>query len=266
MVVEHRDQQRLFMRLRRPIVLGISASALTLASAVHAPASSLPAAEAREPACRIAPDSGEFPIETAIHRGPAVYHPGGGYRNWSLDLTNTTDASCGGIHPVLVLVDEERELKPDQVRLEFLDGDAWRSVPFEKTGADESVGVFDDGFAGFSVGPGETVTGKVRLAFTSGTAPNHVVASAALVQREDDDGDWVGESDAYPFAIHPDGDDSGDDGGDSGGTDDTGSSLGGELARTGPRSLRGLGVASGALLLGGAALVVGSRRLRVPRR
>ncbi|MEV5608443.1 hypothetical protein [Streptomyces sp. NPDC052225] len=211
------------------------------------------ASASRESACQVAPDSSEFPIGTTIHKGPAVYHPGGGRQNWSIDLTNATAASCGSIHPVLVLVDRQRQLKPSQIRLEFFDGSAWRPVPFEKTGADEIVGVFDDGFPGFSIGPGGTVTVKVRLAFTSGTAPNHVVADAALVQRRDDDGDWVGESDDYPFDILADG-------------ADPGASFADELARTGPASLLGLGATAGAFLLGGGALVVGSRRLRVGRR
>ncbi|MEV3858526.1 hypothetical protein AB0J38_29955, partial [Streptomyces sp. NPDC050095] len=214
------------------------------------------AAASREPTCQVAPDSGDFPIESTIHKGPNTYHPGGGYQQWSLDLTNTTGTSCGNIHPVLVFVDQKRQLKPAQIQLEFFDGTRWRPVPFEKTDQDENVGVFDDGFPGFSVGPGKTVTVKIRLAFTSDTLPNHVVASAALVQRHDDDGDWVGESNDYPFDIAQDGDGNG-----------TGSAFADELAKTGPSgSLLGLGASAGAFLLGGGALVVGSRRLRLRRR
>ncbi|WP_428954462.1 hypothetical protein [Streptomyces sp. cg35] len=273
------------MRLRRPIVLGLTAAALALAPAGPAPAAdgllpgracaascgaaagadarardAGPAAPVREPVCEISPDSGDFPIDTEIHKGPSDYHPGGGYGRWSLDLTNTTASACSAVHPVLVFVDRQRSLRPRQIQLEFDDGTRWRPVRFEETGRHEHVGVFDDGFPGFSVGPGETVTVQVRLAFTSDTRPDHVVVDAALVQRRDDDGDWVGESDDYPFDIVP------DEGGDGYG-DRLGSGLPGQLARTGPGgALLGLGATSVALLLGGVALMAGSRRLRPGRR
>ncbi|MEV1020779.1 hypothetical protein [Streptomyces sp. NPDC050264] len=246
------------MRLCRPIALGITATAVALA-----PAASAPAAAHREPACEVAPGSGDFPVRAAIHDGPDSYHPGGDHRSWSLDLTNATSAGCDHIHPVLVLVDGRRTLRPHQIRLEFSDGTRQRPVTFEKTGRHENVGVFDDGFPGFSVGAGETVTVRARLAFTSDTRPDHVTARAALVQRRADDGDWVGESRAYPFDIVP-GDGSGD--GD-GYHDSPGSALAGELARTGPSgALLRLGGAAGACLVGGAALVLGSRRTRPGRR
>ncbi|NEB80161.1 hypothetical protein G3I40_33885, partial [Streptomyces sp. SID14478] len=208
-----------------------------------------PGGVSQEPVCQVASDSGEFPIGTAVHRGPDTYHPGGGYERWSLDLTNATDSGCGNIHPVLVLVDEKRKLRPAQIQLEFHDGARWRPVPFEKTDQDENLGVFDDGFPGFSVGPGKTVTVRVRLAFTSDTRPGHVVAAAALVQRRDDDGDWVGESRDYPFDIV------------AGGGGRTRPGLAEELARTGPSgALLGLGATAAALLLCGGALVRGARR------
>lgn len=116
----------------------------------------------------------------------------------------------------------------------------------ERTGRDENIGVFD-GFPGFSVGAGDTVSVDVRLAFADDTRPDRVVATAALVRRKDDDGDWVGESDDYPFTIE----------------EAAGPTLADELARTGPRALLGLGVAAGTLLLAGTTLVVGARRLRV---
>ncbi|MYW66030.1 hypothetical protein GTY65_18515 [Streptomyces sp. SID8379] len=275
------------MPLRRPIALGSTATAVTLAlvgpftaaadsghtrsracavteascpstagagtrahrmpqAAAHRPA-------AREPACDAERDGGAFPIDTRIDRGPTTYHPGDGYRTWSIELTNTTDVSCANIHPILVLVDEGRQLKPRQIRLDFSDGTRRRPVPFEKTDRDEYIGVFDDGFPGFSVGPGKTVTVEVRLGFTPDTRPGQVVGNAAVVQRHGDDGDWVGASNDYPFAIDADGGAS--------------PSLTDELAKTGPdSSLLGLGATAGAFLLGGGALVAGSRRLRVDRR
>ncbi|MEU7582839.1 hypothetical protein AB0B50_35285 [Streptomyces sp. NPDC041068] len=201
---------------------------------------------ANQPTCGPA-DSADFPIDTRIHQGPATYHPGGGYQHWTIDLTNTTDQSCGNVHPILVLVDQKQTLQARQIQLEFHDGTRWRPVPFEKTDQDENIGVFDDGFPGFTVGPGKTVTVKVRLAFTSDTQANHVVASAALVQRRDDDGDWVGDSNDYPFDIVADG---------------SGTPSAKQLAQTGPGTLLGLGATAGAFLLAGGALVVGSRRLR----
>lgn len=154
----------------------------------------------REPTCS-AEHPADFPIGTRIHGGPTTYHPGGGFRTWSLDLTNKTDAECAYIHPVLVLIDKQRTLVTRQIQLEFSDGGRQHPVRFERTDRDENIGVFDDGFPGFRVGPGKTVTVRARLAFTSDTRPNSVVANAAVVQRRDDDGDWVGESGDYRFTL-----------------------------------------------------------------
>ncbi|MFD8771944.1 hypothetical protein, partial [Streptomyces sp. NPDC059916] len=154
----------------------------------------------REPTC-VAEHPADFPIGTRIHGGPATYHPGGGFRTWSLDLTNKTDAECADIHPVLVLIDKKRTLETRQIQLEFSDGKRQHPVRFERTDRDENIGVFDDGFPGFRVGPGKTVTVRARLTFTSDARPNSVVANAAVVQRRDDDGDWVGESGDYRFTL-----------------------------------------------------------------
>ncbi|MHC0432517.1 hypothetical protein ACX6XY_20405 [Streptomyces sp. O3] len=148
-------------------------------------------------------ERGDFPVTAAIERGPDTYHPGDAARNWTVALTNTTDAACDDIHPILVLVDEERTLRARQPKLEFREGDRWRPVPFTRTDRDENIGVFDDGFPGFTIAPGETVDVPVRLAFAPDTEPHRVVAHAALIQRRDDDGDWVGQSDAYEFAVTP---------------------------------------------------------------
>ncbi|MFE6481446.1 hypothetical protein ACFVGN_00660 [Streptomyces sp. NPDC057757] len=166
------------------------------------------------PTCA-ATESRAFPVETRIHGGPARYDVGGGFGTWYIDLTNTTAQTCRGIHPVVVLVDEKRALRPEQARLEFYEGagaeqggsEMPHPVEFEKTDEDENVGAFD-GFPGFTVGPGRTLTVKVRLSVTSDAAvPNDVVANAAVVQRHDDDGDWVGESNDYRFRITDDDED-----------------------------------------------------------
>ncbi|MEV7197727.1 hypothetical protein AB0N81_38945 [Streptomyces sp. NPDC093510] len=246
----------------------------------------------RRPTCATE-DRADFPIDTRIHRGPDTYRPGGDHQDWTVDLTNTTDEACGNIHPLLVLVDEERTLTPRQVELEFDDGTRRRAVPFEKTGQGENIGVFDDGFAGFTVEPGRTVTVKVRLAFAPGTDPNHVVVSAALVQRRDDDGDWVGSSNDYPFDIasgaeaeaeaeaedtEPDGtsttgpDGAGEAGeangsvGAAGNPDSDEMPAADQLAETGSDGLLRPGLTAGAVLLGVGALALGARRLRAGRR
>ncbi|MFJ9084547.1 hypothetical protein ACIRL3_19210 [Streptomyces sp. NPDC102384] len=231
------------MRLRRPLALAATAiitSALTALGPTH-----VAAADTGTRACA-ADKRGDFPIDTRIDEGPATYHPGDAPRHFSLDLTNTTATRCADLHPVLVLVDEARKLTPKRITLEFRDAGRWRPVTVERTGRDENIGVFD-GFPGFSVGAGDTVSVDVRLAFADDTRPDRVVATAALVRRKDDDGDWVGESDDYPFTIE----------------EAAGPTLADELARTGPRALLGLGVAAGTLLLAGTTLVVGARRLRV---
>ncbi|MEU8955954.1 LPXTG cell wall anchor domain-containing protein [Streptomyces sp. NPDC048518] len=204
---------------------------------------------ANRPTCA-ADDSTDFPIDTRIHRGPGTYRPGEGYRDWTIDLTNTTDESCGNVHPILVLVDRTRTLKPEQVQLEFHDGTRGRPVRFEKTGQGENIGVFDDGFPGFTVAPGRTVGVKVRLTFTSDTEADHVVATAALVQRREDDGDWVGESNAYAFDVEPDG---------------PATPTAEQLAQTGPGTPLALGIAAGAVLLGAGAIVMTTRRKRTTR-
>ncbi|KOG11488.1 MULTISPECIES: hypothetical protein [Streptomyces] len=173
---------------------------LTLATpAVGAPAPDPPAA----PTCGAAPDTG-FPIGTRIHGGPADYPAGGPFQEWRLDLTNTTDGSCSDIHPVLVLADGARTLRPAQIRFEFYDAGSarWRPVAFEATEEAESVGAFTD-FGGFTVPAGETLTVPVRLAFGADAAPDEVVVNAAVVQRRGEDGDWIGESGDYRLTVGP---------------------------------------------------------------
>ncbi|MFF4655056.1 hypothetical protein [Streptomyces sp. NPDC001381] len=153
-------------------------------------------------------DSDAFPLTTRLRGGPDSYQAGGGYGTWYLDLTNTTDLTCAGIHPVVVLVDAERALRPSQPHLDFYADGRPHPVRFEPTDEEELVGAFTDGpegeagaFAGFTVGPHKTLTVKLRLALTSDTAPNDITANAAVVQRHGDDGDWVGQSNDYRFAV-----------------------------------------------------------------
>ncbi|MEV7248699.1 peptidase [Streptomyces cyaneofuscatus] len=178
------------------------------------------AAAGEQPACGD-PGAEEFPIEARIQEAPTTYASGGGYGIWFLDLTNTTDTACRALHPVLVLNDEDRKLTTEQIQLKFSEpgrpGTEHR-VTWETTDRHEQIGVFDgdpgstaaDGFLGFTVPAGDTVTVRVRMAFTSDTAPGRVTARAAVVQRHHqdkakgggrEDGDWVGESGAYRFVI-----------------------------------------------------------------
>ncbi|AZP18093.1 hypothetical protein EJC51_19560 [Streptomyces aquilus] len=215
------------------------------------------------PVCDSPDNSRAFPLTTRIHGGPATYAPGGGYGTWRLDLTNTTTRTCTAVHPVVVLVDKERALKASQPRLEFYEGGRPRPVRFETTDEDELVGAF--GGAGLTVGPGRTVTVKVRLALTSDAVPNQVTVNAAVVQRHDDDGDWVGQSNDYRFAVA---DDTGTDTGIEAGTDPESRPATGddrlpsveELARTGLGPAGPAVAATVALLLTGAALLVSRRR------
>ncbi|MGK5695837.1 LPXTG cell wall anchor domain-containing protein [Streptomyces sp. URMC 128] len=186
------------MRPCTPPHLCLAAAAAVLLAGAHPAYADEPA-----PACA-APDDHTFPLITRIHGGPGAYEAGGGFGTWYVELTNTTDRPCTGIHPVVVLVDDKRALEPSQPRLEFFEGTRAHPVRFEKTGEDELIGAFaddEDRFAGFTVGPGKTVSVKVRLAVTSDAVPNKVTVNAAVVQRHDDDGDWVGQSNDYRFGI-----------------------------------------------------------------
>ncbi|MFJ4706459.1 peptidase [Streptomyces anulatus] len=247
--------------------LGLAAGITVPAALLGGPqAAALPAASApaslaadRQPVCGD-PDAKDFPIETRIQDAPDRYASGGGYGTWFLDLTNTTDATCRALHPVLVLADRDRRLTSDQIQLEFSEpgrpGIDHR-VTWESTDRDEQIGVFGgekgdrrdrrekgeggeegeagtstdtdtdtapgtgtgtgvgtdgsgDGFLGFTVPAGETVSVRVRMAFTSDTDPGPVTAHAAVVQRRHqdkakgggrEDGEWVGESEDYAFVI-----------------------------------------------------------------
>ncbi|GGR22229.1 hypothetical protein [Streptomyces roseolus] len=199
----------------------LAAAAVTLTGALL-PVPAASAAPAPAPVCGADSDAG-FPLETRIQDdGSADYPAGGAFRSWELEVRNTTGRACTQVHPVLVLVDEKRVLRPEQIRLEFYDaeGDRWRPVAFEATEEAESVGAFTgtegagDGastgtpaeprrFDGFAVPARRTVTVPVRLAFRADAVPDEVVVNAALVQRRGADGDWVGRSDDYRLTIGP---------------------------------------------------------------
>ncbi|MFF3289734.1 hypothetical protein [Streptomyces sp. NPDC003023] len=156
----------------------------------------------RAPTCG-KPSDPDFPITTRVHGGPDTVRAGSGFHSWSIDLRNGTRENCDRIHPVLVLTARERGFAADRVTLEFHDerADRWRPVTLEATTRDELVGAFDDGFQGFVVPAGETVTVRTRLSIAAGTAANTITVNAAVVQRDGDDGDWVGESGDYRFAV-----------------------------------------------------------------
>ncbi|MCX4859966.1 hypothetical protein OG426_21250 [Streptomyces canus] len=207
---------RRYVHAYTPALLGFAAAAALFPapSAAAALFTATPAAAFRSPATpatptpmapigdSCAPNGRAFPLTTRIHGGPAVYEAGGGYSTWYVDLTNTTRHTCAEIHPVVVLVDDRHVLKPSQPHLEFYDGPRTRAVRFESTDEDELVGAF--GGAGFTVGPGKTLTVKMRLALTPDAVPNQVTVNAAVVQLHGDDGDWVGQSNAYRFGIDTD--------------------------------------------------------------
>ncbi|MER6248123.1 hypothetical protein [Streptomyces griseorubiginosus] len=239
----------MFMRLSTSAHLGLAAAAALLLPTPPAPAD---------------PGSGrgDFPITTRVHGGPHTYVAGGGFGTWYLDLTNTTARTWSDIHPVVVLVDDRRALRPAQPRLEFYDGERAHPVRFEKTDAEELVGAFDDGFPGFTVAPGKTLTVRIRLALTADTAPNDVTVNAAVVQRHDDDGDWVGQSNDYRFGVESEPGVAETPGTGTATTGDARLPFAGELARTGLGSVTGVALAATVALLatGGAILLTRRRR------
>lgn len=259
-----------FPTLLRAPLLPLSLSALTLLGGPASPT----AAAADAPPCATSGSSHAFPLAARIQGGPIVYEAGGADRAWSIELTNNTARTCANIHPVVVLVDDRRALTAAQPKLEFYAAGRPHQVIFERTDEDELVGAFDDGFPGFTVPPGRTYDVKVRLAITSDAVANDVVVKAAVVQRHDDNGDWVGQSNDYRFRIDADSRaDAGtgpapgrptapaaSPGGQAPLTEDAGDAD--ELARTGPGTPREALIATAAVLLGGAGALLLARRRR----
>ncbi|MET9082748.1 hypothetical protein ABZX77_12760 [Streptomyces sp. NPDC004237] len=196
------------MRLSTSLFLRVAAAAVLapVSSAAAVPAAlAMPAAPAVTDASCAGADEQGFPLTARIHDGPSTYEAGGGFGVWYLDLTNTTPRTCTDVHPVVVLADDKRALKPSQTELEFYDGPSTRPVMLTETDESELVGVFDgNDFPGFTIASGATVSVKVRLAVASDAVTNAVTVNAAAVQRQGSDGQWVGESNDYRFGIGED--------------------------------------------------------------
>ncbi|MEV0277232.1 hypothetical protein AB0I22_12710 [Streptomyces sp. NPDC050610] len=222
----------------------------------------------------------EFPVSARIGGGPATYERGAGWRGWRLELRDATGAGCRAVHPVAVLADRGRALKPRDIRMEFYDAGArrWWPVRFVRTDEAENVGVFGGGssgapgFSGFTLPAGRSVVVPVRQRFTGAAPEGPVTENVTAVRRRAGDGDWVGQSGDYAFTVRrPDahggrlpGESAGhpSDGIGDGDADGRGSAPP-ALADTGSGTpLLGLGVASAVLVLGGGALLAGSRRQR----
>jgi len=113
-------------------------------------------------------------------------------------------------------------------------------------------------FTGFSVPAHRTLTVKLRLSLTSDAVANDITARAAVVQKRGDDGEWVGQSNAYRFTVQA----------ASGSTapaspHETGSPVAEvhELAGTGLRpGVAGLTAVTGCLVAAGVALRVVRRK------
>ncbi|MFI6414494.1 hypothetical protein [Streptomyces sp. NPDC050585] len=188
--------------LAAPAALAVLASPYPPLLTAHA----APGPTAVAPTCGD-PAAAVFPIRTRIAGGPAEYRAGAAPRTWYVELTNTTRRTCRTIHPVIVLADRSGALAPEAVRLAFATapGAAVRPVRMEPTDHRELVGVLDDAgdraFTGFTVPANGTVRVPVSLAFTAAARPDRVTATAAVVQRRGDDGDWVGTSAPYAFTV-----------------------------------------------------------------
>ncbi|MGI5338160.1 hypothetical protein ACQEVS_12550 [Streptomyces sp. CA-181903] len=190
------------------LVLGPNASAAS-ANSVPPMAAAAPVAVHRgdRPGCGEA-NRTEFPIASRLAGGPDVYERGAPAPAWELELRNVTGQECRDVHPVAVLADGKRALRPEHIHLEFYDkeGARWRPVRFERTEEAENVGVFDGGspgFHGFSVPARRSVVVPVRLGFTDAAPDGPVTANVTAVQRRGADGAWVGESGDYTFTVAP---------------------------------------------------------------
>lgn len=204
------------------VVVVALAAALLGAAPAAAPAAAAPAGRvaALAPECGDASDA-DFPIGTTLHAGPGAYRAGDDWRHWRLDLRNTTRVACAAIHPVALFADQGHALRPGHLRVEFRDpyapgGQRWRAVRFEATDQDENVGVFDGGsrrvvnggstrevprFKGFTVPARETLTVRVRVRFAADAPTGPASAAVTAMQRQHQDGDWVGQSGTYRFTI-----------------------------------------------------------------
>ncbi|MEJ8644162.1 hypothetical protein WKI68_28235 [Streptomyces sp. MS1.HAVA.3] len=169
------------MRLRKALALtAVLSAALAAATAPTAGADigagggrPAPALPSRAEATCGDGKSHAFPIGARIRGGPAVYRTGGEPQTWYLDLTNTTNSKCTAIHPVVVLTDKARTLRPAHLRMEFDAPGGTFPASLEHSDRDEIIAVFDggDAFPGFTVGAGGSLTVRVGLAFSDDAPP-----------------------------------------------------------------------------------------------
>ncbi|MFI2299812.1 hypothetical protein ACH5AL_13360 [Actinacidiphila glaucinigra] len=177
-------------------------SALAVATAAIVAAAPQAAAEA-------------FPVTARLLGGPHTYTAGAGPREFRVELENTSRERLRDVHPVLVFVDRGRRLTADQILLEYrvadpvakagnARGGSWRPVAVQHTDNDENIAV-----VGGENGPGTTLPSRrkvsiaLRLRFTAPAPAGRVTASATIMERRGEDGDWVGESEGYDFDVVP---------------------------------------------------------------
>ncbi len=278
------------MRLPRALA-AVSAAALALVLAPDTARAVSRDPGGKPPGCGTARGA-EFPVSARLGGGPATYERGAGWRGWRLELRDATGAGCRAVHPVAVLTDRGRALRPRDIRMEFWDARAhrWWPVRFVRTDEAENVGVFGGGspgatgspgapgFSGFTVPAGRSVVVPVRQRFTADAPEGPVTENVTAVRRRADDGDWVGQSGDYAFTVRRRDAHGGRSPAESSASsvsagrssdglreDESGGPVTGPpaLADTGSGTpLVGLGVASAGLVLGGGALLAGARRQR----
>ncbi|RZD88587.1 hypothetical protein [Streptomyces albidoflavus] len=199
------------MRSRTPLALVLVFASPLAAASAHAgdpaaPAASAGAAHAPAgppvPLC-VQPDAEVLPLVGQVRDGPATVRAGDGPSGFTVRVHNTGRVTCHRVHPVVLLLDEDRALVPSQVRLDFHDGRRWLPVRLRHTSRNENVGVLDGGqsFHGFTVRPGGKKDVRLRLAVREDARPDRVAVQAALVQHHDRDGHWAGHSDTYTFEL-----------------------------------------------------------------
>ncbi|WP_125934970.1 hypothetical protein [Streptomyces sp. WAC 06738] len=188
-----------------------SAFAVTAAAAALFLSPVSPAAAVQEPPPGRAfaprcgdPGAGRFPVRTELHGDGDALRAGGARGGLTLRLHNASAGACRDVHPVAVVGHEAGgRLRPGDIRLEFHDERTrrWRSVAFERTGADESAGVFAGGSRGFTLRAGESREVRLRIGFAKGAPPGRVTVNVTTVQRRGDDSEWVGQSKDYETGI-----------------------------------------------------------------
>ncbi|MEW2547191.1 hypothetical protein AB0910_15670 [Streptomyces sp. NPDC047002] len=201
------------MRLRRAAVLSLGLAAAVAPAHVAAAPHPAPAARAVASAPAPVPLCGaaaarDFPIRARLRGGPAVYRAGGGAQTWYVDLVNTTRRACRNVHPVLVVTGAGRRLTAAQITLRLADGHGVpRTLPLHTSDEDEVIGVVDRDTTGLTVPARGTVSLEASLAFAGDAPEGPVTVSAAAVQREGNDGGWVGASAPYRLRVVAGGED-----------------------------------------------------------